>query len=332
MKKSRKLFALLSFCVLVFAGCASTSAEKQVVIRSKGVLNVGNANNPLMATGLSGIWTVNPHESLENRIKYGSVFPVGIVDKKTGETVYVIEDAVVFWQGISGWNGMINNDYSIVTKGTIDFIVSHTKYDLSYDDRFQVDCGPLQETDVKNIWIVKPDFGMKNLIDNTNDSRTFSLSFSKKDSDVIVLEVDNVVTSWEGITGWSGMVDNDYTFVTKDAKQYIVDRDYFKPNYDERYIYNSSNIPLNKSDKLEGCWMIKPSIVSKKIIEKGDTYKVIVHDINTNEVVAEYSNVVLDWQGIGGWNNQIDNDLSLITTDIEQWVYSHKLYTMEKVE
>lgn len=332
MRKLKVLCFILGLSVLLLAGCASTSAEKEVVIKSKGVLNSGDTNNPLMTTGLSGIWTVNPHESLKDRIEYGSVFPVGIVDKKTGETVYTIEDSVVFWQGISGWNGQINNDYSIVTKGTINFIVNHRKYDLSYDDRFAVGGGALQETDLDNIWIIKPDFGMKGWVDNTNSESTFSLSFSDKVTGETVFEVDNIVTSWEGISGWNGVVDNDYTFVTKDAVQYIVDRDFYTANYDERYIYDSSIVELTESEKYNDCWILKPSISMKNTIEKRTPYKVIIRDINTNEVVAEFSNVVENWKGISGWGGKIDKDLTFVTADVQQWIFSKNLYTIEKVE
>ena len=52
---------------------------------------------------------------------------------------------------------------------------------------------------------------------------TYTIQVIDKSTGDVVKTFDNVVTDWQGMSGWNGKVlTEDYTFITQDVKQYVV--------------------------------------------------------------------------------------------------------------
>lgn len=90
------------------------------------------------------------------------------------------------------------------------------------DDRFawNNNTNPLQTTEYNRIFVVKPSPQRRIAIEE-NDP--FTIRVLNKSDGSLVVEFNNVVEHWQGISGWDGRVtEDDHAFITTDYKQYIV--------------------------------------------------------------------------------------------------------------
>jgi hypothetical protein len=81
---------------------------------------------------------------------------------------------------------------------------------------------PLVDTDLPSVYVIKPysNDEIKSLVKN---GPTYTIQVIDKSTNEVVKTFDNVVYDWQGMTGWNGqVVAEDYTFITKDIKQYVV--------------------------------------------------------------------------------------------------------------
>ena len=214
MKKLISVF----LCLFIFSVCfAKTERDPR--------LDYENINNPLINTELTGIYVIKPHYSNKDIIENGSQYKALVYNKKTKELVKTFDNVVTNWQGMTGWSGMVlAEDYTFVTADYKQYVVKAKNYRVEYeiDERFADNNSPnpLVKTEYPNIFVIKPYLGSKSAIES---GKKYKIIVYKKGSDDIVKIFDNVVSSWQGMTGWSGAVSsNDFTFVTADYKQYIV--------------------------------------------------------------------------------------------------------------
>jgi hypothetical protein len=55
------------------------------------------------------------------------------------------------------------------------------------------------------------------------NGKIYTIQVIDKPTGDVVKTFDNVVTDWQGMSGWNGKVlKEDYTFITQDVKQYVV--------------------------------------------------------------------------------------------------------------
>ena len=84
----------------------------------------------------------------------------------------------------------------------------------------------LKETDYEGIYCILPHYSAKEKIEK---SKPYTILVYEKGTKKIVKVFDNVVSNWQGMSGWDGkVVGVDYTFITKDYKQYIVKEDKYE--------------------------------------------------------------------------------------------------------
>ena len=232
MKKSILILAVLASLVML-VGCASTKASASVDDSNKLVVpKIGkklygdNDYNPLTKTNVDGIYVVHPHESNKWVIESGCQYEIEIKDKITGEE-YTIRRVVNHWNGMSGWNGQVKpEDLTFVTDDYIQYVVKENLFtwNIMIEEGYATASmdKPIMETEVPYIYVIKPGYfkNTKQLIDN---GRTYKIQVIDKATGDIVKTFDNVVTDWQGMSGWNGKVlTEDYTFITKDKKQYVV--------------------------------------------------------------------------------------------------------------
>ena len=90
---------------------------------------------------------------------------------------------------------------------------------LNYGD----DDNPLLKTEYDGIYCIKPHYSIK---ENIEKAKPYIILVYEKDTDEFVKSFDNVIQDWIGMGGWNGqVVPTDYTFITKDYKQYVVKAD-----------------------------------------------------------------------------------------------------------
>ena len=232
MKKSVLVLGVLASLVML-VGCASTKASASVDDSNKLVVpKIGkklcgdNDYNPLTKTNVDGIYVVHPHESNKWVIESGCQYEIEIKDKITGEE-YTIRRVVNHWNGMSGWNGQVKpEDLTFVTDDYIQYVVKENLFtwNIMIEEGYATASmdNPIMETEVPYIYVIKPGYfkNTKQLIDN---GRTYKIQVIDKATGDIVKTFDNVVTDWQGMSGWNGTVlTEDYTFITKDKKQYVV--------------------------------------------------------------------------------------------------------------
>ena len=232
MKKSVLVLGVLASLVML-VGCASTKASASVDDSNKLVVpKIGkklcgdNDYNPLTKTNVDGIYVVHPHESNKWVIESGCQYEIEIKDKITGEE-YTIRRVVNHWNGMSGWNGQVKpEDLTFVTDDYIQYVVKENLFtwNIMIEEGYATASmdNPIMETEVPYIYVIKPGYfkNTKQLIDN---GRTYKIQVIDKATGDIVKTFDNVVTDWQGMSGWNGKVlTEDYTFITKDKKQYVV--------------------------------------------------------------------------------------------------------------
>ena len=232
MKKSILVLGVLASLVML-VGCASTKASGPVddnnglVVPKIGKKLCGNNDdNPLTETNVTGVYVIHPHQSNKWAIENGCQYEIAITDKMSGE-VYTIGRVVTHWNGMSGWNGMVKQeDLTLVTADYIQYVVKANLFTWNVLIEEGYAAGgmdnPIIETEVPSIYVIKPGYykNTKKLIDN---GRTYKIQVINKSTKDIVKVFDNVVYDWQGMTGWNGqVVAEDYTFITKDVKQYVV--------------------------------------------------------------------------------------------------------------
>lgn len=253
MKKS---ILTLSILALILAGCSKSknvekageeSAETKVEKPSETVtykrpdlgkvLNDGTSPNPLIETELEGVFVVHPHPAQENNIINGEMYAVRIISNETNEVLWVIDQVVSNWQGMSGWGGkVVPEDYTFITADYLQFVVKGDKYTVKPDIPDEYVFGnmdnPLQPSEYEKIFTVKPYYSKytRELIDLGD---TYTAKIIDKKTDEVVLTFDTVVRDWQGMSGWSGrVVAEDFTFITIDCVQYVVKAE----TYDVIYI------------------------------------------------------------------------------------------------
>ena len=85
------------------------------------------------------------------------------------------------------------------------------------------DDNPLIKTEYDGIYCIKPHYSIK---ENIEKAKPYIILVYEKDTDEFVKSFDNVIQDWIGMGGWNGqVVPTDYTFITKDYKQYVVKAD-----------------------------------------------------------------------------------------------------------
>ena len=85
---------------------------------------------------------------------------------------------------------------------------------------------PLKETDYEGIYCILPHNSKKEKIEK---DKPYTILVYEKGSRTIVKAFDNVVDDWQGMSGWNKrVVADDYTFITKDYKQYVVKGDKYE--------------------------------------------------------------------------------------------------------
>ncbi len=111
--------------------------------------------------------------------------------------------------------------------------------------------------------------------------------------------------------------------------------DYY-PNNDEAsgWATQNSDNPLVDTD-LPSIYVIKPyaNDNTKALVKNGPTYTIQVIDKSSKAVVKTFDNVVLDWQGMIGWNGQVvAEDYTFITKDVKQYVVKGNKYTIKVIK
>ena len=195
------------------------------------------------------------------------------------------------------------------------------------------DSNPLTETNVTGVYVIHPHQSNKWAIEN---GCQYEIAITDKMSGE-VYTIGRVVTHWNGMSGWNGMVkQEDLTLVTADYIQYVVKANLFTWNIlvDERYDLTNTDNPLVETE-VPSIFVIKPGYFKNTIqaIENGRTYKIQVIDKSSKDVVKTFDNVVLNWQGMTGWNGQVvAEDYTFITMDIKQYVVKGNKYTIKVVK
>lgn len=241
---------MLGLCALILAGCSKTKTveepvEQPVEQTAKTVtykrpdlgkvLNDGTSPNPLIETELEGVFVVHPHPAQENNIINGEMYAVKIISNETNEVLWVIDQVVSSWQGMSGWGGrVVPEDYTFITADYLQFVVKGDKYivkpDIPDGYVFGNMDNPLQPSEYEKIFTVKPYYSeyTKELIDFGIE---YTVKITNKETGNLIT-MNNVVRDWQGMSGWSGrVVAEDYTFITGDCVQYVVKADTYTVEY-----------------------------------------------------------------------------------------------------
>ncbi len=247
MKKFIKLLGLLVVTILMF-GCASTKGadktypDELIPPQMEKKLVGDNMPNPLNSTNVKGIYVIHPHENMKNMMNSGYNYEIEILDKKTGEILYILKDVIIHWTGMYGWNGqVVEKDLTCITEDYLQYVIKESKFswNVIVEDGLvnaAMD-NPLVETDLPSVFLIKPATTKYTRNLSTNDSNTYKIEVIEKATNKSVKVFDNVVTDWIGINGWDGkIVGDDYTFITKDRKQYIVKADKYSLKYEISFI------------------------------------------------------------------------------------------------
>lgn len=90
-----------------------------------------DAQNPLKATNVEGIFIINPYKGNENALN-GKGYRIFVLDKNSNELLYIIEDVVIDWHPNHnrGWGGrVVEDDFCILTKDCVEYIIKGDKFD-----------------------------------------------------------------------------------------------------------------------------------------------------------------------------------------------------------
>lgn len=135
--------------------------------------------------------------------------------------VQVSVKTVSKWETGNGYpNIAVLQKLAKALKCTVNMILDGSSFPDVGDNRldYENSDNPLQNTEFEGIWIIKP---FHTMLDSIKHNPTVHLQVIKKETKEIVLDFNNCVACWSGISGWDGIVSNDLTLVTTDFKQYI---------------------------------------------------------------------------------------------------------------
>ena len=249
----KKLFLPALLCTLLFVGCASTKAEGTgnelpdtlIPPAMEKKLVASNASNPLKKTNVKGIYVTHPYKDMEGWMNTGYNYDIEILDKTTGDVLYTIHDVIVGWTGSEGWSGQITKkDLTFVTEDYLQYFVKENMFSWRevVEDGFVNATMPndLVLTEIPYVYLVKP-VQTKNILELINsDYAPYPIEVIERATNKTVMKIDNVVNDWYGISGWNNQIDKDYSLITKDKKQYIVNAKKYNLKYEISY-YNPTD-------------------------------------------------------------------------------------------
>ena len=249
----KKLFLPALLCTLLFVGCASTKAEGTgnelpdtlIPPAMEKKLVASNASNPLKKTNVKGIYVAHPYKDMEGWMDSGYNYDIEILDKTTGDVLYTIHDVIVDWTGSEGWSGQITKkDLTFVTEDYLQYFVKENMFSWRevVEDGFVNATMPndLVLTEIPYVYLVKP-VQTKNILELINsDYAPYPIEVIERATNKTVMKIDNVVNDWYGISGWNNQIDKDYSLITKDKKQYIVNAKKYNLKYEISY-YNPTD-------------------------------------------------------------------------------------------
>ncbi len=249
----KKLFLPALLCTLLFVGCASTKAEGTenelpdtlIPPAMEKKLVDSNASNPLKKTNVKGIYVAHPYKDMENWMNTGYNYDIEILDKTTGDVLYTIHDVIIHWTGAEGWSGQITKkDLTFVTEDYLQYFVKENMFSWRevVEDGFVNATMPndLVLTEIPYVYLVKP-VQTKNILELINsDYAPYPIEVIERATNKTVMKIDNVVNDWYGISGWNNQIDKDYSLITKDKKQYIVNAKKYNLKYEISY-YNPTD-------------------------------------------------------------------------------------------
>ena len=144
-------------------------------------------------------------------------------------------------------------------------------------------------------------------------------------ADLIHVSV-KTVSKWETGRGYPNIsVLQNLAKILRTTTDKLLDGSPIPDSRDNRLDYENTDNPLQDTD-YEGIWIIKPFHTMEQTIKKAPLVHLQVINKQTNEVVLDILNCVSCWEGICGWNNQINKDLTLITSAYKQYIIKKDLY------
>ena len=190
---------------------------------------------------------------------------------------------------------------------------------------------PLKKTNVKGIYVTHPYKDMEGWMDS---GYNYDIEILDKTTGDVLYTIHDVIVGWTGSEGWSGQITKkDLTFVTEDYLQYFVKETKFSWREVVEDGFVNATMPNDLVlTEIPYVYLVKP-VQTKYIMSliNGDyaPYPIEIIDRATNKTVMKLDNVVTDWYGISGWNNQIDKDYALITKDKKQYIVNAKKYNFK---
>lgn len=133
------------------------------------------------------------------------------------------------------------------------------------DNRFSTpnEDNSLQPTEYNRIFVIKPSISHKSSLELNYQ---YTIRIFDKNTNKLVVEFNNVVENWVGISGWNGrVVEGDYAFITSDYKQYIVkaNRYYIEVINDDNNVSTSTS---KQSAEIDIETLKKENVILKLIL------------------------------------------------------------------
>ena len=152
---------------------------------------------------------------------------MGLSQKALAELVHVSVKTVSKWETGNGYpNITALPDLAKILETSIEALLEGSSFPEHRDKRLDYENtdNPLQATEFEGIWIIKPFHTMYSTI---KYAKPLCLQVINKQTNEIVLTVDNCVACWEGICGWNGKVNKDISIITSSYKHYIIKKDFY---------------------------------------------------------------------------------------------------------
>ena len=128
----KKFILSLFFVIFALFNVCGESVKGEIIIPKIERKFVDyDAQNPLKATNVEGIFVVNPSKGNENALN-GKGYRIFVLDKNSNELLYVIEDVVIDWHPNHnrGWGGrVVEDDFCLLTKECVEYIIKGDKFD-----------------------------------------------------------------------------------------------------------------------------------------------------------------------------------------------------------
>ena len=122
----KKFILSLFFVIFALFNVCGESVKGEIIIPKIERKFVDyDAQNPLKATNVEGIFVVNPYKGNENALN-GKGYRIFVLDKNSNELLYVIEDVVIDWHPNHnrGWGGrVVEDDFCLLTKECVEYII-----------------------------------------------------------------------------------------------------------------------------------------------------------------------------------------------------------------